>query len=371
MATILTAPKVLLFIKTPPPNTGATLINKYIAESPLLNSEYIIKNIEIHFQKKNTGFGKIDLSKLLIIIRLTFRLAKELLFLRPKLVYFQISPVGIAWLRDFIYVLIIKAFGIRILYHLHGIGIKEIILKKPLIKPLYRLAFRNNHIICLSTLVASDIEGLYHSPPYIVHNGIKPSILGFPNKDSKNTLPVILFLSNLIRFKGLEDFLDSLFILNLKGMAFSAKIIGEESDIRVPELLKMISDKNLDGKVKYLGPKYNDEKSNELLSSDIFVYPTRYDAWGLAVVEAMEAKLPVIATNEGSLPLIIKDGFTGFLVEKYSPIEIAEKLEVLINNPELREKMGEAGRKRYLEMFTYDIFEKNMLTVFKSVLLKK
>jgi glycosyltransferase involved in cell wall biosynthesis len=362
--------KIILFIKLPPPLTGVTLLNEYIANSKLLNKEYQFKIIKISYNKKNTGFGERNIKKTFIIISVFFNLVKSVIFFRPALIYFQISPVGIAFLRDFIYVLIIKLFRINILFHLHGIGIKEYVTKHPFFKPFYRFAFKNNFIICLSDLVSNDIDGLYNSVPFIVNNGIKPTLLNPSIKNINNDPPVIMFLSNLIRFKGLEDFIDALAIINNKGIVFTAKIIGAESDIRIPELEKMIITTNLKGKVNYLGPKYNDEKSGELQSADIFVYPTRYDAWGLAVLEAMEAKLPVIATKEGSLPLIVKDGITGFLVDKYNPIQIAEKIEMLINNPALRESMGESGRMRFMEKFTYNIFEQNMLAVFKSVFAK-
>jgi len=61
---------------------------------------------------------------------------------------------------------------------------------------------------------------------------------------------------------------------------------------------------------------------------------------------------------------------TGFLVEKNNPIELADKIEVLINNPDLRKQMGEAGRKKFFEKYTLEVFEQNMKNVFDDILKK-
>jgi len=112
---------------------------------------------------------------------------------------------------------------------------------------------------------------------------------------------------------------------------------------------------------------------------DIFVYPTRIDTFGFVLLEAMAHKLPIISTNLYAIPEIIEDGKTGFLVnpliewytkdgkplldddikkyicsyqkyysknkEKYIK-EIVEKIELLIKNKKMREKMGEKGFKQ-------------------------
>jgi len=82
----------------------------------------------------------------------------------------------------------------------------------------------------------------------------------------------------------------------------------------------------------------------------------------------MQFGLPVIATIEGAIPEIIDDVITGFLVEKNSPDQIADKIEIFVKNPSLIESMGKAARKKYEEKYTLEIFEKNMKEVFDKVL---
>ena len=81
----------------------------------------------------------------------------------------------------------------------------------------------------------------------------------------------------------------------------------------------------------------------------------------------MQFALPVVSTFEGAIPEIVDDGVTGFLVPPKDVISLAEKIEILINNKNLRIQMGDAGRKKFLEKYTLDKFEQNLLKVFGEI----
>lgn len=94
--------------------------------------------------------------------------------------------------------------------------------------------------------------------------------------------------------------------------------------------------------------------------SDVFAFPTFYnnECFPLVLLEAMEQGIPCISCNEGGISGIIDDAQTGFIIAKNQPEALAEKLEVLINNPDLCNKMGKAGRKKFEQEFTLNRFEK-------------
>lgn len=81
-------------------------------------------------------------------------------------------------------------------------------------------------------------------------------------------------------------------------------------------------------------------------SSDIFVLPTQAEAFGIVAVEAAATGLPVVATRIGGLPDIVVHGETGFLFDRANEEQMRQHLLRLIENPELRRKMGAAARKR-------------------------
>ena len=81
----------------------------------------------------------------------------------------------------------------------------------------------------------------------------------------------------------------------------------------------------------------------------------------------MQFGLPVISTYEGAIPEIVENNKTGFLVEKKNPEELANKIEFLINNQDLRIKMGVAGKEKFYNQYTLEIFENNLTTILKNL----
>jgi glycosyltransferase involved in cell wall biosynthesis len=81
-------------------------------------------------------------------------------------------------------------------------------------------------------------------------------------------------------------------------------------------------------------------------TSDIFVLPSRAEAFGIAAVEASASGLPVIATSSGGLSDIVVDGETGFLIPVGDVNSLAQHLKILVENVDLRQKMGQAACQR-------------------------
>ncbi|MBN2214927.1 MAG: glycosyltransferase family 4 protein [Bacteroidales bacterium] len=361
--------KILYILKLPPPVTGATIMNKYIAESSLLRKNFKVILLGISYKDKIDDIRILSVKKIFTIISTCFKLIYKLIINNPDLIYFQISPHGIAFFRDLTYVLLIKFFNKPIIYHIHGKGIQKFINGSALKKRIYSYVFKNEWLICLANSLTYDINGIFNKEPYIVNNAIPNSLLDIDIKKNNSTLN-LLFISNLLLSKGIYAYISSLEILNKlrNNIKFKGLIVGKVVEVTEEMLNEKIYNAGLAGMVEYFGPKYDNEKLNTLIYSDILVYPTYNDAWPLVILEAMQFGLPVIATKEGAIPEIVDDGVTGFLVEKHRPDQIAEKLEILINNSELRKSMGEAGRKKFIEKYTLDVFEKNMLDVFSDVL---
>jgi len=363
--------KILLFLKLPPPITGATLMNRYLYESKVLAEKFDIQVISICYKSKIEDTSIFSFRKIRTILILYFKLIKSLTKFNPQFVYFQISPLGVAFFRDCIYVFILKIFRIHIVYHIHGKGIKEYISGSKLKELIYKWAFKSSSVICLAESLTSDIFPIYLQQPFIVNNAI-PLIKNFVYSRRVNKYLVhILFLSNLIISKGIYVFLDAISLIDKKFSGLiSASIVGSEVEISGIELNDEINKRNLNHCVKFMGPKYGNEKNEIYSNTDILIYPTCNDVWGLVILEAMQFGIPVIASKEGAIPEIVDDGVTGFLVDKHRPDQIAEKLEILINDPDLRRRMGETCRKKFLRKYTLETFESNMKKVFEDVLSK-
>lgn len=360
--------RVLLLIKTPPPITGATLMNQQVYESKLIRKNFDVRAITISYAKSVSDLGKISFKKLKVFLKIVFNLNKELMFKRPDVVYFQLSPIGYVFYRDLIYITLIKIFRVKILFHLHGKGIKQM-AENSLNYYCYRFSFRNSDIICLSDLLKYDIKNVFDGQIHIVNNGIpemdKSKLKN--NQSIKDETIKILFLSNLIKSKGILDFINALEILNKKSVLFNAIIVGGEGDISKKELHEILKKYHLEEIVEYLGPKYDEAKQEVYSMCDILVFPTKNDTWGNVILEAMQFAIPVVTTKEGSIPEIIDNGVNGFIVDKGAPNQIAERIEFLIKNTDKRINMGIAARDKYLKNYTISIFEANLSSVFHKV----
>jgi glycosyltransferase involved in cell wall biosynthesis len=95
-----------------------------------------------------------------------------------------------------------------------------------------------------------------------------------------------------------------------------------------------------------------DNPRDHLTRLDLYVQPSRFEAQGLAIAEAMLAELAVVATDVGGIPDVVIDGETGLLVPPEDPEALARAIAELIDDPARRAEMGRAGRRRAAEKFT-------------------
>ena len=361
--------KILYLLKVPPPFTGATLMNSYVLKSRLLREKFSVDEVCVSYTISRNDFGKYSNRKIIVIINTIKNIIIKLINNKPAIVYFQISPVGFAFIRDFIYCVIIKLFSIHIVYHIRGKGIKYYSDNNIIMKYLYKYAFNNASIICHSDIVANDFKVVYEGKPYIVENGIEQIIDDITNKNNK--IPNILYISTYRKSKGLFDLISAAEVIKNKGILFKLKLIGEPTEeVTIDKLKETIRNRNLEDIIEVLGPKYNGEKYSILKSSDIFVFPTLFEAFGNVVLEAFQAGLPVVASDEGSLPRMIDDGVDGFIYKKGDVNKLAEKIEILIHNKELRCIMGRNGREKYLNRYTLERFEERLCNTLLTIIKK-
>lgn len=361
--------KILCILQLPPPLHGASMMNSYVANSKLINCKFKLEIIDLQFSKSVQHLKKFSLRKVFTALGYSVTIIKKMVKFKPDLVYFNFAVCGFAFYRDAFYISLFKLFKSKIVLHLHTKGVKKSTENNNFKKNICTWVFKNTNVVCLSKKLASDIEDVFNSTPYIVPNGIPPQVMFNPNltKESKK-IPQILFLSNYIESKGILILIDALNLLKRQGYEFFANLVGAPADLSIEKLNQIINTKNLTSSVKVVGPLYNEDKTKEFQNADLFVFPTFYEAeaFPLVILEAFQFGLPVISTFEGGIPEMIIDNESGLLVERKNSQMLAEKIAILLSDEKLRKEIATNGFQRFKEYFTLETFELNMCEVFKS-----
>lgn len=163
---------------------------------------------------------------------------------------------------------------------------------------------------------------------------------------------VIGFVKHLEKSYGADTLIKAFSLAEKKTPNSSLWLVGggtQEGDLRA--LVKRL---NLQKKIKFVGAVPNNEVPNYLASFDIFVMPSMVEeAFGVSALEAEAMEVPVVASNTGGVPEVVKDGETGLLVESKNPKALADAVTKLIGNGGLRKEMGKKGREFVLK--NYDL----------------
>lgn len=358
-------PKILFILHLPPPVHGAALMGSYVKCSNRINEKFECRYINLSASKSIDSIGKIGVKKSLFFFNLLLSTFKALVKKRYDLCYVTITSNGTAFYKDLMVVAILKLFRKKILLHFHNKGVEKGTQASKINRYLYQfvLGGKRTRVVLLSPHLYADVKQYVDQKRvYYCANGINMYTGDRSVKKSTDCVR-ILFLSNMMIAKGVYVLLEACSQLKNKNIPFECHFVGDWLDISESSFSEKVKELNLSDQVFAHGKKYGHEKNAYYQQSDIFVFPTLNEAFGLVLLEAMQFQLPVVASDEGGIPDIVLDNQTGYIVPKNDPDKLACKLVSLINDPALREQMGAAGKKRFEENFTISQFEERMVTI--------
>src|SRR3569833_401327 len=361
-------PKLLFILHLPPPVHGAAIMGDLIRNSTVINDTFEADYINLSIAKKLSEIQKYSMQKFFRLLQLQAKVFWALKKNKYDLCYITLTVNGSGFYKDLLIVVLLKMFRRRIIYHFHNKGV-ETTSRWAFNRWLYRFTFRNTKSILLSSHLYSDIrQYVAEKDVYFCPNGIPTISVPDIERPVKNGNEVckLLFFSNMMLQKGVYVLLDACKIMKDKGIKFECHFVGAWSDISEIEFMNEVEKSGLQGYIFAYGGQYGSDKTKFFRDSDVFIFPTYNETFGLVNLEAMQFSLPVVSTTEGGISEVVNDGDTGFLVPRRNVTALAKKIEILINDAELRHKMGEAGRERYYSFFTIEKFEERLANILKD-----
>lgn len=360
--------KIVLIGPLPNPVNGCSLANQtfleYLKKENKFKVNTINTNIDPNIQGEQGQFGWF---KLFGFIKVYLEIYK---IINSQSVYMTPGQSFLGILKYAPFILLAWILNKPIIMHLHGnfLGTQYQLLKGIKKKIFKFLVSRSSAGIVLSNSLIKNFYGLLAlEKVFIVEN--------FANKEliadvviRKDTAKIkLLWLSNLMKEKGILDFLDALIVLKNKGIEFEVKLAGKIEEGLGTIIQQKIN--QLGSHVEYLGIVYGTEKKALLCESNVFVFPTYYTMEGqpIALIEAMATGNVIVTTNHAGIPDIVR-AENGYLVQPKDVTGLVNQLEVISQNlVQEIDKFSQHNQDYVKHNFTEDAFGKKIMYIILNI----
>ena len=181
--------------------------------------------------------------------------------------------------------------------------------------------------------------------------------------------PYALFVGRITRQKGVAQLLHA--ALSIDG-AYQLVMCAGAPD--TPEIAREVDDlrRRVEaerGRLVWITAMVPRAEVIKLYSgAAVFICPSVYEPFGLVNLEAMACETAVVATHVGGIPEIVVEGETGFLVGPNDAAELAERVNSLLRDPELAARMGQAGRRRVLDRFSWKVIAERTVALYQALI---
>jgi glycosyltransferase involved in cell wall biosynthesis len=241
----------------------------------------------------------------------------------------------------------------------------ESVLRKYIFDRIYgdRIVKNAKNITTLTPQERNEIQSLFHldeAKYYELPNGIDPekyqnesdqgifkAELGIKNEDK-----IILYLGRIHKNKGLDLLVEAFNLITAQDVYLVIAGVPEGGQGKyMNKLLDTVNKSDTDNRVKFAGFLEGQSKINAYRSAEIFVLPSRYESFGLVILEAMACGCPVVTTDAIALAELLQSNEAA-LISKLSATDLAEKINLLLTNGELHNRLTE-NAYRLIEEFSW------------------
>ena len=210
-------------------------------------------------------------------------------------------------------------------------------------------------------LIMKGINNTCANKIKVISPGVESSWFEVERKPSSGS--ALLFWGRIEEEKGLRELFHALKTVSKMIKDVSLTIVGEGNRLR--EYKSLVADLSLTDRVEFTGWLCSSKIQNLTAQSSLGIFPSRVESFGLSVVEAMGAGLPVIAASGGAVPENIEQGVTGTLVPVNDADALARAIIFILENVQHAESMAKAAKMVVQQKFTWDKAANKMIDLYE------
>jgi glycosyltransferase involved in cell wall biosynthesis len=311
----------------------------------------------VHFQVGSEGRDEGPISRLARLAISPFALFATILFRQVALVHVNTSLNTRAYWRDLAYLFIAKLLRARVVYQVHGGKLPhEFCAGKPLLTRFLRWSLRLPDLVLVLAQVELDAYRIFVPEQELVRlpNGIDTRPFArVPTVRTRAEYPLrLVYIGRLDRDKGLYEALQGLRLACELGV--DARLIVAGRGPEEGRLRRYAQALGIAARAAFIGPVFGDEKVKILATADLMILPSYAEGLPYALLEAMAAGIPVIATPVGAIPDVVTPNTHGLLVPPRDGRAIAQALVKLNGDREQLSWMSRACRRRIQAAYSID-----------------
>jgi glycosyltransferase involved in cell wall biosynthesis len=253
-----------------------------------------------------------------------------------------------AFWYTFILAMLSRMFGKKYIPILHG-GDYKVRLDQN--RKLCRMVFKNAYINVSPSLFLKKLFEERGFEVKYIPNFIE--IENYPPRKQETFLPKLIWVRSFHAIYNPKMAVDVLLELSMKYKNAELCMIGPDKDGSQELTMEYARSKGVFDRMVFTGMLSKKDWIEKSKGYDIFINTTNFDNHPISVIEAMALAFPIVSTNAGGIPYLIHDGVEGLLTDKNAAREMSDKIEMLINDPELAKRISSKAREKAI-MFDWN-----------------
>ncbi|MFB3888914.1 MAG: glycosyltransferase family 4 protein [Candidatus Bathyarchaeia archaeon] len=179
--------------------------------------------------------------------------------------------------------------------------------------------------------------------------------------------PSLLFVGSLSNTKGLDILFEALTLLKSRMPKLKLHLIGMTYEGKLKTFQELVEEKGIADMVVFHGWMSHSRVTPYFKSADICIFPSRHEGFGIALLEAMAAGTPVVASNIAIFRDILQDGRNGTLFESENPVSLSDSICELYQSPEMGRRKAEAAQEA-VKVYSWERVAENYISLYRRLL---